>query len=86
MKREAPAGTAADAIELITKDDVCGRLKISPWTLDRKIRRGEFPKPLWLGATTPRWRLSEVEAWQNDPARRQRPAPQAPRRKDRDRR
>ncbi len=74
MKRERSAGTAAD-IELIDKNDLCRQLKISPWTLQRKIAKGEFPRPVWLGPTTPRWRASEVAAWQADPARRERPKP-----------
>jgi len=69
---------ASVGIELIDKRTVCDRLKLSEWTLQRKIKAGTFPPPIWLGATSPRWRLSEVEAWQNDPARRQRPTPHAP--------
>jgi hypothetical protein len=51
MKRELPA-TAGD-IELIDKDTLCERLKISPWTLDRKVKatkagKGSFP--LYNGA------------------------------------
>jgi hypothetical protein len=39
MKRDTPAHIAADEIELITKDNVCQRLKLSLWTLQRMIKR-----------------------------------------------
>ena len=75
-KRERRAGTSAEAIELIEKRELCGRLKLSEWTLAKMVKAGTFPPPIWLGAVTPRWRLSEVEAWELDPARRERPKPQ----------
>jgi predicted DNA-binding transcriptional regulator AlpA len=78
MKQQQVASASADAIELITKPELCRRLKASPWTLDRKIRAGEFPKPVWIGPAAPRWRLAEIEAWERDPARRERPRPQQP--------
>jgi predicted DNA-binding transcriptional regulator AlpA len=72
MKQER-APELVDSIQLIRKKPLCKQIGLSEWTLDRKIKRGEFPKPIWLGPTTPAWKLSEVEAWQNDPARRVRP-------------
>jgi predicted DNA-binding transcriptional regulator AlpA len=72
------AGAAADAVGLIDKERLCERLGVSPWTLQRMVRAAKFPAPIWLGPTTPRWRLAEVEAWQADPARRQRPKPEQP--------
>lgn len=82
-KRDRPAGAAdievntKNDIALVTKTALCERLQISPWTLQRKIKAGQFPKPIWVGSATPRWRLAEVLAWERDPERRERPRPKA---------
>jgi predicted DNA-binding transcriptional regulator AlpA len=36
---------------------------ISRWTLHRLIRRGDFPKPIWISAGIRGWHESDVEAW-----------------------
>ena len=38
-------------------------LGICRQTLWRMVRRGEFPAPLHLTATTRAWRASDVDAW-----------------------
>jgi predicted DNA-binding transcriptional regulator AlpA len=36
----------ADDIELIRKKPLCRRLGFSEWTLQRKVKAGEFPRPI----------------------------------------
>ena len=36
---------------------------LSRATIYRKMRKGQFPKPLKLGDRAVRWRQSEVEGW-----------------------
>jgi predicted DNA-binding transcriptional regulator AlpA len=76
--RQYRTGMKPDDVELIAKDALCQRLRISPWTLDRMIRSGRFPQPIWLGPTTARWRVAEALVWETDPARRERPKPRLP--------
>jgi predicted DNA-binding transcriptional regulator AlpA len=52
-------------ITVLRKAAVCEALAISPWTLDRWIRRGLFPSPTFLTPTSnvAVWRLSEIAAF-----------------------
>jgi predicted DNA-binding transcriptional regulator AlpA len=51
--------------------DICGRrnppkpgmLPISPNTVWRLVRNGQFPKPVKLGPNSTAWRFAEVKAW-----------------------
>jgi predicted DNA-binding transcriptional regulator AlpA len=76
--------------ELIRKKPLSKLVGLSEWTIDRKVKKGEFPRPIWLGPITPAWKLAEVIEWQNDPARYGRPsrsdARQPPKRKKIERR
>lgn len=40
-------------------------LPFSPATLWRKVKAGEFPAPLKLGAAITAWRVGDVRAWIN---------------------
>jgi predicted DNA-binding transcriptional regulator AlpA len=41
-------------------------LQVSPATIYRWIKEGNFPKPLRLGANMVRWKASDIEAWIKD--------------------
>ena len=40
--------------------------KVSPATIYRWIKEGNFPKPVRLGANMVRWKASDIEAWMTD--------------------
>jgi predicted DNA-binding transcriptional regulator AlpA len=49
---------------LLGKPAVAGLLACSVPTLDRMRKADKsFPRPVWLGPVTPRWRRSEIESW-----------------------
>jgi prophage regulatory protein len=45
------------------KDAIPGIIPISPATLWRKVKVGEFPKPVKLSAGVTAWRVEDVRAW-----------------------
>jgi predicted DNA-binding transcriptional regulator AlpA len=53
-----------DPLAMLGKGELAALLGVSPWTIDR-FRKNDptFPKPLWISATTPRWRRRDVELW-----------------------
>ena len=40
--------------------------KVSPATIYRWIKEGNFPKPVRLGANMVRWKVSDIESWMTD--------------------
>ena len=48
----------------LTKEEVRARLRIGKATLDRWIQEGHFPRPVMLAPTSPRFLLSDLEAWE----------------------
>ncbi|MDZ7895358.1 MAG: AlpA family phage regulatory protein [Sphingobium sp.] len=48
---------------LLRLRDVLDRVGLSTTTLYRRIRAGEFPKPMKLSAGVSRWRESQVDGW-----------------------
>ena len=40
--------------------------KVSPATIYRWIKEGNFPKPVRLGANMVRWKATDIEAWMMD--------------------
>ena len=44
-------------------EEVMEMTGLSRATIYRKMRKGQFPKPLKLGDRAVRWRQSEIEAW-----------------------
>ena len=42
---------------------VLGIVPLDKSTIWRKIKEGDFPKPIRLGANSVAWDLAEVEAW-----------------------
>lgn len=48
----------------LTVDQVAERFGVSKDTIWRWKRQDEFPRPVKLGGTTTRWRLSDIEEWE----------------------
>ena len=48
-------------MQLLRKDEVCQRLKISEPTLYRRVRDGDVPAPLRIGPRCSRWRADEID-------------------------
>jgi len=46
-----------------TRHDLENLLKISPATIYRWIKEGNFPPPVRLGANMVRWKASDIEVW-----------------------
>jgi predicted DNA-binding transcriptional regulator AlpA len=51
---------------MISKRELARRLGVTPWTLMRWVRRGEFPAPLKPSEQTVIWPVSVVEEWQRE--------------------
>ena len=41
-----------------------GRLPLSPTTIWRMVKRGEFPAPIKLSEKCTAWKLADIEAWE----------------------
>lgn len=50
--------------QLATRPNRPGRLPLSPNSVWRLAREGEFPKPIKLSAAVTAWRLEDIEAWE----------------------
>ena len=48
----------------LSVDQIAERFNVSKDTIWRWRRKGEFPAPFKLGGKTTRWRLSDVEEWE----------------------
>lgn len=48
--------------------EVAIRYNISRPTIWRWVKQGKFPKPFKLGEGTSRWKLSELEVWEQSQA------------------
>lgn len=46
-----------------TRQELQKLFKVSPATIYRWIKEGNFPKPVRLGANMVRWKVSDIEAW-----------------------
>jgi len=49
--------------QILRKPAVCARTGLSPATLYRKLKAGEFPKPVKLGARSVGWRDTDIDAY-----------------------
>ena len=49
-----------------TRQELEKIFKVSPATIYRWIKEGNFPKPVRLGANMVRWKASDIEAWMTD--------------------
>jgi hypothetical protein len=53
---------ANDTAELLTTDDICGRLSISRTTLERWRKAHQFPAPdIYIGRA--RWSMATFKKW-----------------------
>lgn len=68
MATDAPTrGTKASIfdpakVRFYSRSEICNVMNISPSTLGRMIKAGEFPQPVWFGRQM-RFRRDEVEAF-----------------------
>jgi len=46
-----------------TRQELQKLFKVSPATIYRWIKEGNFPKPVRLGANMVRWKASDIKAW-----------------------
>ena len=54
----------SDPLELLGKRELADLLRVNPWTVDRWRRTDpDFPAPIWISKSTPRWRRKDIEAW-----------------------
>jgi predicted DNA-binding transcriptional regulator AlpA len=54
----------ADLLALLTKRDLAALLNVNVWSIDRWRKTDpNFPSPVWISGTTPRWRRIEIENW-----------------------
>ena len=49
----------------LSVDQVAQRFGVSKDSIWRWKRQDEFPRPVKLGGTTTRWRLSDIEEWES---------------------
>ena len=56
-----PQEPVSMAEEWLTVDDVCTAVGISRTTFFKRVKKGIFPKGIYFGARSPRWRLSDIE-------------------------
>ncbi len=53
-----------DHLTLLRKAEVARCLGVSTWTLDRWVKVGKFPPPIYLTAGSPAaWRVSDLDAF-----------------------
>jgi len=50
---------------LLRKPQVLAAIGMKSTWLHEAVRRGDFPKPVRLGARAVGWRKSEIESWLN---------------------
>lgn len=49
----------------LSVEQVANRFGVSKDSIWRWKRNGDFPAPFKLGGTTTRWRLADIEEWEN---------------------
>ena len=50
--------------QLLTMNDLLDRYQVTRYTIDRWVSDGEFPKPIWIGKRTKRWRLEDIQEYE----------------------
>ena len=64
MKASPQTESKPQASVLLRKIEVAQRLGCSTWSVDRWVRIGLFPKPIFLTPNAPaRWKVSDIDAW-----------------------
>jgi predicted DNA-binding transcriptional regulator AlpA len=59
----APTETATVPPPLMTLNDVAEHFQVTARTVQRRVAAGEFPRPILVGPTCPRWRREDLDAW-----------------------
>lgn len=59
----AEIAAASDPDAFLAVHVVAALAGVSAWTVHEWVKAGVFPRPLWLGAQTKRWRAGDVRAW-----------------------
>ena len=54
------------SIKYLTIKQVCEALNVSPSTIWRWLKQGDFPKPVHLGPKAVRWKESDILAWDRE--------------------
>jgi predicted DNA-binding transcriptional regulator AlpA len=58
------AETPASNLRLLLKSELSRQLGVSTFTLDRWVKAGKFPRPIFVTDHAPaRWRLRDIETW-----------------------
>lgn len=53
-----------DPLTLVTKQQLASLLAVDAWTIDRWRKSDpDFPQPVWISGTTPRWPRVEIDRW-----------------------
>jgi excisionase family DNA binding protein len=60
---QAQPAPVAPPKPVLTLAEVADLLQIAPRTVQRMAADGEFPAPIRLGSTRPRWRRAEIDTW-----------------------
>lgn len=58
-----PLEAANNPLSLLRIETVAALVGLGHTTIYRKIKAGEFPEPIRMGARCTRWRASDVTAW-----------------------
>jgi predicted DNA-binding transcriptional regulator AlpA len=49
--------------DLITPDELTTWLRVSLRTIERRVKAGVFPTPIFISKQTRRWRRGDIEDW-----------------------
>ena len=52
-----------DEDRLLRIPEVLEKCAIGKNSLEERIAAGSFPRPVWIGPKSRRWKLSEIQAW-----------------------
>jgi excisionase family DNA binding protein len=75
-KSSKPNLTRDASITLLSKGQVAARLGIAKYTVDRWVRAGQFPKPVFLQVGShAKWRARDIDAFVEKRSRSRRPRP-----------
>lgn len=61
-----PQRAAVPRDRLLNRSQVCELAGMSKTTLYEKVKRSQFPAPIWLGARMSRWSEAAVLQWVQD--------------------
>lgn len=59
-----PQTAPRQGCEFVTDKQCADRYGVHKATIHRWVKEGNFPKPIKLGPNCTRWKLSDLEAWE----------------------